>query len=209
MVSRVVPLRKTGSFFPSNVHHLHSSSPLLASISYRSWPGAKNKISAVHSDSASIQKVLERGEGQPSEKWKVKMLYDGECPLCMREVNMLKEQNERFGTIKFVDISSSNYSPEENEGLDYKTVMGRIHAISHDGTILTDVAAFRRLYEEVGLGWVYAITKYEPIASIADAIYGVWAKYRLPITGRPPLEKVLEERRKKMADACENDACRM
>lgn len=49
--------------------------------------GAKNKISAVHSDSASIQKVLERGEGQPSEKWKVKMLYDGECPLCMREVN--------------------------------------------------------------------------------------------------------------------------
>lgn len=35
---------------------------------------------------------------------------------------MLKEQNERFGTVKFVDISSSNYSPEENEGLDYKTV---------------------------------------------------------------------------------------
>lgn len=24
--------------------------------------------------------------------------------------------------------------------------------------------AFRRLYEEVGLGWVYAITKYEPVS---------------------------------------------
>lgn len=26
------------------------------------------------------------------------------------------------------------------------------------------VQAFRRLYEEVGLGWVYAITKYEPVS---------------------------------------------
>jgi len=24
--------------------------------------------------------------------------------------------------------------------------------------------AFRRLYEHVGLGWVYAITKYEPVS---------------------------------------------
>nr|POF21188.1 uncharacterized protein, mitochondrial [Quercus suber] len=61
-------------------------------------------------------------------------------------------------------------------------VMGRIHAILSDGTIVTDVEAFRRLYEQVGLGWVYAITKYEPIATITNAIYGVWAKYRLQIT---------------------------
>lgn len=27
----------------------------------------------------------ETGEGS-SDNWKVKMLYDGECPLCMREV---------------------------------------------------------------------------------------------------------------------------
>lgn len=24
--------------------------------------------------------------------------------------------------------------------------------------------AFRKLYEQVGLGWVYAITKYEPVS---------------------------------------------
>lgn len=24
--------------------------------------------------------------------------------------------------------------------------------------------AFRKLYEEVGLGWVYAVTKYEPVS---------------------------------------------
>lgn len=35
---------------------------------------------------------------------------------------MLREWNKRYGTIKFVDISSEEYSPEENQGLDYETV---------------------------------------------------------------------------------------
>lgn len=35
---------------------------------------------------------------------------------------MLRERNKSYGTIKFVDISSEDYSPEDNLGLDYKTV---------------------------------------------------------------------------------------
>lgn len=35
---------------------------------------------------------------------------------------MLRERNKTYGTIKFVDISSDNYSPQENQGLDYETV---------------------------------------------------------------------------------------
>ncbi|KAL7222891.1 hypothetical protein ACSBR1_024557 [Camellia fascicularis] len=148
-------------------------------------------------------------EERSSENWKIKMLYDGECPLCMREVNMLRERNKQYGTIKFVDISSDEYSPKGNQDLDYKTVMGRIHAILSDGTVVTDVEAFRRLYEAVDLGWVYAITKYEPFATIVDALYGVWAKYRLQITGRPPLEEVLEVRKKK-GEACnDSKVCKM
>jgi hypothetical protein len=37
--------------------------------------------------------------------------------------------------------------------------MERIHAILPDGTIVKDIEVFRRLYEAVGLGWVYAVTK--------------------------------------------------
>ncbi|XP_020887497.1 uncharacterized protein At5g50100, mitochondrial isoform X2 [Arabidopsis lyrata subsp. lyrata] len=110
---------------------------------------------------ASVDPVvtpLKNREEPKPQNWKIKMLYDGDCPLCMREVNnMLKERNEKYGTIKFVDIS-----PEDNQGLDYKTVMGQIHAIESDGNVVTGVEAFRRLYEEVGLGWVYTITKFEP-----------------------------------------------
>jgi len=32
--------------------------------------------------------------------------------------------------------------------------MERIHAITAEGEVLTDIAVFRRLYQAVGLGWV-------------------------------------------------------
>lgn len=38
------------------------------------------------------------------------------------KVNMLKERNKNYNAINFVDISSEDYSPEDNQGLDYETV---------------------------------------------------------------------------------------
>ncbi|KAM7272714.1 hypothetical protein ACFE04_027377 [Oxalis oulophora] len=178
--------------------------------------GYKHQIRAIQQEiinttadtlKSSSEKTKDRNADH--QNWKIKMLYDGDCPLCMREVDMLREMNKVYGTIKFVNISSDDYSPDQNQGLDYKTVMGRIHAILNDGTVVTDVEAFRRLYEHVGLGWVYAITKYEPIAKAADAVYGMWAKYRLQITGRPPLEDILEARRKSKMEVCgDNNVCK-
>eukprot|EP00850_Spirogloea_muscicola_P018783 SM000176S03114 [mRNA] locus=s176:77550:79505:+ [translate_table: standard] len=133
--------------------------------------------------------------GDGGQEWEVKMLYDGDCPLCMREVNMLRGRNEGYKTIAFVDIASDDYRAEDNAGIGFEEAMGRIHAVLKDGTVVTNVEAFRKLYEAVGLGWVYAITKVEPLASIADKVYDVWARYRLPITGRPPLAQILEDRR--------------
>ncbi|CAN6250579.1 unnamed protein product [Urochloa humidicola] len=162
----------------------------------------------IHSD-VKVAPTSDLKDGDDSSKnWRIKMLYDGDCPLYMREVNMLRERNKSYGAIKFVDISSKDYSPDDNQGLDYETVMGRIHAILSDGTVVTDVEAFRRLYEEVGLGWVYAVTKYEPVATMANAVYGVWAKYRMQITGRPPLEEIMASR--KAAAECKDDkVCKM
>ncbi|XP_057950738.1 uncharacterized protein At5g50100, chloroplastic [Malania oleifera] len=174
--------------------------------------GIRCSIRGIHKGTANLvapEKKKKKDEETSSESWKIKMLYDGDCPLCMREVNMLRERNKQYGAIKFVDISSDEYSPGENQGLDYKTVMGRIHAILADGTVVTDVEAFRRLYEEVGLGWIYAVTKYKPMAKIADVVYGVWAKYRLQITGRPPLEEVVEARKKKGQVCNDSKACKM
>ncbi|ONK78993.1 uncharacterized protein A4U43_C01F1770 [Asparagus officinalis] len=180
-------------------------SPLRVTCSPRN-PSPVFRCQVATDSNPKIESVAQsKGNDRSSNGWRIKMLYDGDCPLCMREVNMLKERNESYKAIKFVDISSDEYTPEENQGLDYETVMGKIHAIESDGTVVTDVEAFRRLYEEVGLGWIYAITKYEPIATVANSVYSVWAKYRLQITGRPPLDNILEARKKKMGQECSND----
>lgn len=43
-------------------------------------------------------------------------------PLMYLQVNMLRERNKSYGAIKFVDISSKDYSPQDNQNLDYETV---------------------------------------------------------------------------------------
>jgi predicted DCC family thiol-disulfide oxidoreductase YuxK len=126
--------------------------------------------------------------------WKIKMLYDGECPLCMREVNFLRQKDAGRGLVKFVDIADQNYNPDENAGVDYEMAMGRIHGILPDGTVMRDVAVFRRVYEVLGMGWIYALTKIPLMGWLANQVYGIWAKLRLRLTGRPDLETLVRER---------------
>lgn len=140
--------------------------------------------------------------------WKIKLLYDGQCPLCMREVRFLKKRDRDRGLICFVDIADDSYSPINNAGIDYETAMGRIHAILPNGTVLKDVAVFRQVYEILGMGWVYAATKLPIIGAIANWIYRIWAKLRLPLTGRPNLDEIVLQRRQNSQET-ESGRCRL
>ncbi len=140
--------------------------------------------------------------------WKIKLLYDGECPLCVKEVNFLLKKDANRGIIKFIDIARSDYSPEENLDIDFATAMGRIHAITSDGEIIRNVEAFRRVYEELGMGYIYAITKLPIVGAIANFVYGIWADWRLRLTGRPSLETLIKERQSTVTTA-ETSRCRL
>jgi predicted DCC family thiol-disulfide oxidoreductase YuxK len=136
----------------------------------------------------------------PSAKsnWQIKLLYDGECPLCVREVNFLTKKDAGRGIVNFVDIASLDYDPQANAGIDFATAMGRIHAILPDGTIVKNVEAFRLVYEYLGIGWIYAATKIPIVGAIADWIYGIWADWRLKLTRRPDIDIIIAQRQKKL-----------
>lgn len=135
--------------------------------------------------------------------WKIKLLYDGECPLCVREVNFLQKKDAGRGIINFVDIADENYQPEENAGIDFETAMGRIHAITNDGKVIRNVEVFRRVYEALGMGWIYAVTKLPVLGAIADLLYNIWADWRLKLTGRPDLETIVAQK------TAEGSRCRL
>ncbi|GBO51663.1 cell division inhibitor [Pseudanabaena sp. lw0831] len=130
-----------------------------------------------------------------AQSWKIKLLYDGACPLCVREVNFLKSKDGDLGLINFVDIAADDYEPADNAGIDFETAMGRIHALLPDGEIVQNVEVFRQTYDILGIGWIYAITKIPLVGHIADALYGIWADYRLLLTGRGNLKAIVAKRR--------------
>ena len=134
--------------------------------------------------------------------WEIKLLYDGECPLCLREVNFLQKRDGGRGLVKFVDIADDNYQPENHSGVDFETAMGRIHGVLPDGTVVKDVEVFRRVYEALGMGWVYAVTKLPIVGAIADWVYGLWADRRLALTGRPDLGAIVAQKQQRCNDQC-------
>ncbi|MGF1513530.1 MAG: thiol-disulfide oxidoreductase DCC family protein [Elainellaceae cyanobacterium] len=138
--------------------------------------------------------------------WQIKLLYDGECPLCLREVNFLKKRDAGRGKVAFVDIAAADYSPEENGGVDFETAMGRIHAVLPDGSVIKNVEVFRRVYAVLGMGWIYAATRWPIIRPIVDKIYEIWADRRLALTGRPDLEAIMTQREE---TDCESGRCRL
>ena len=137
-------------------------------------------------------------QSTPLPQWKIKLLYDGECPLCVREVNFLQKRDRGRGLVSFVDIADDDYEPTENGGVDFATAMGRIHAVLDDGSVIQNVEVFRRVYEILGIGWIYAATKWPIIGPVVDALYGVWADWRLAVTGRPDLQTILAEREERL-----------
>ncbi|MBW4552631.1 MAG: DUF393 domain-containing protein [Aphanocapsa sp. GSE-SYN-MK-11-07L] len=130
--------------------------------------------------------------------WKIKLLYDGACPLCLREVNFLQKRDAGRGLIAFVDIADDRYSAAANGNIDFETAMGRIHAILPDGSTLKNVEVFRQVYEILGMGWVYAATRWPIIGPIVDWLYSVWADWRLALTGRSDLKTIVQHRQQRL-----------
>lgn len=126
------------------------------------------------------------------------VLYDGGCPLCVREVTFLRQRDQRRNPkqprLAFVDIDAADYDPAAHRGISYRQAMGRIHGIDASGAVLRDLAVFRRAYALIGLGWLYAPSRWPLLAQLGNGLYGLWARWRLAITGRPSLDQLCKDR---------------
>ena len=112
----------------------------------------------------------------------IEVFYDGECPLCLREIGFLKkkdrERHIHFREIQRLEFASSSI-PKTHQQL-----MAEIHARLPDGTWIKGVEVFRRLYDAIGWNWIVAITRWPIIRESLDWAYQVFAKRRLSLTGR-------------------------
>jgi predicted DCC family thiol-disulfide oxidoreductase YuxK len=112
----------------------------------------------------------------------VEVFFDGDCPLCVREINMLRWLDRR-SRIRFTDIAAKDFDVGAI-GIPWATLMDRIHGRLSDGTIIEGVEVFRRLYQAVGFGPLVALTRLPGLSHLLDWGYRAFAKHRLKLTGR-------------------------
>jgi predicted DCC family thiol-disulfide oxidoreductase YuxK len=112
----------------------------------------------------------------------LEVYYDAACPLCRREIGLLKRWDRRR-RLRMTDISDPSFDPQA-VGKTYAELMARMHGRLPDGTWIEGVEVFRRLYAAVGLGPIVALTRWPVISQLFDLGYAVFARNRLRLTGR-------------------------
>lgn len=117
-----------------------------------------------------------------SKDWHVQVFYDGDCPLCVREIGLIR-RFDRKNRILFTDIAGEDFKAKDWDK-SYDELMAEIHGRLPSGEWITGVEVFRQLYTAIGLRWVAALTRLPLISHILDFGYRVFARNRLRLTGR-------------------------
>jgi predicted DCC family thiol-disulfide oxidoreductase YuxK len=115
------------------------------------------------------------------------VFFDGECPLCVREIRLLRWLDRR-GRVRFTDIAAESFDPS-TVGRTFEDLMARIQGrdLEVDGTPgpwVEGVEVFRRLYAAVGFSPLVALTRLPGVRHLLDAGYRWFARNRLRLTGR-------------------------
>jgi predicted DCC family thiol-disulfide oxidoreductase YuxK len=100
--------------------------------------------------------------------------------------------------VDFVDITSPDYTPEANGGVEFAAAMGRLHAVLPDNRVIQNMEVLRQVYEVLDLGWVYGFSRWPWIRPLVDWSYDRWAEWRLAITGRPSLVTIVAARKQQL-----------
>lgn len=115
--------------------------------------------------------------GEPGS---IRILFDGDCPLCQRKIAFLQRRDRRR-KLQFCDIRQMPHLPKET-GIPPAQLEKQIHAVLPDGSVLGCMDAVRAAYRAVGLGWLTAPTGWPLLRPLFDWLYAIVAKYRMPIS---------------------------
>ncbi|WP_339720853.1 DUF393 domain-containing protein [uncultured Paraglaciecola sp.] len=108
------------------------------------------------------------------------LFYDGFCPLCLLEINKLKQLDVQQN-ITFVDIQKPSFSADYPQ-LDWQALNARIHGYLQDGSLISGLDVTYLAWKLVGKGWVYAPLRWPVIRWFADSAYNLFAKNRYRIS---------------------------
>lgn len=118
----------------------------------------------------------------------VKVWYDSECPLCLREIGVMRRLDRR-GAVHFIDVQSGRDCPLGRDAL-----LARFHAQEDDAPIVSGARAFAAMWR--------AIPVLRPLGLLARNRAVLWVLERAYLGFlmiRPRLQAILRGRERRTA----------
>jgi predicted DCC family thiol-disulfide oxidoreductase YuxK len=103
----------------------------------------------------------------------VTVWYDGACPLCIREINLMRRLSPS-GAIDFVEIQDARECP-----LDVETLMARFHAQETGKPIVSGAAAFAAMWRAIPvLRPLGLLARFPPVLWVLERLYVAFLRVR-------------------------------
>jgi predicted DCC family thiol-disulfide oxidoreductase YuxK len=107
----------------------------------------------------------------------VSVYYDGDCPVCSREIATYRRLTPE-DAVRWVDASSCDES-ELGEGLDRAQALGLFHLRDESGRVLSGLDAFIALWARVpGFGFVARLAALPPMRLLLGFGYRAFLRVR-------------------------------
>lgn len=120
----------------------------------------------------------------------LKVWYDGACPLCTREIAMMRRLDRR-GRIAFVDVAEG---ADPSCPIDRAALLARFH-VEEDGVVHSGAAAFAAMWRAIPLLRPLGLAARHPAVLAA-----LEAAYLSFLRLRPRLQRLLSARKRLPAD---------
>ena len=120
-------------------------------------------------------------EPHSEPSWRFEVLFDGQCPVCSREIELLRRLDRGRGRVLFTELRSVAAGPGVPTR---RELMDTIHGRTPDGEWVRGVEVFRRLYDAVGFGAAVRLSRAAPLDAMLQRAYAVFARNRWRLTGR-------------------------
>ena len=98
------------------------------------------------------------------------LYFDGQCPLCSREIKKLKERVKE--PICFVDVHHAGLQEKQK-----RLFLKKLHLFK-DGEVKVGFEANLALWLATRYEWFFSVFKLPIIFHFCSMVYNVWAKYR-------------------------------
>ena len=112
---------------------------------------------------------------------RVKVWYDGACPLCLREIAVMRRLDRR-GRITFIDVAAGS---DPSCPVDRAQLLARFHA-EEDGVIHDGAAAFAAMWRAIPMLRPFGLAARHPL--VLGALEAAYLRF---LRLRPRLQRLL------------------